>query len=476
MRWASMATQFSGSQPPRTTAAQYLRMSTEKQDYSLDFQRATNAAYAMERGLTIVRTYSDAGISGLAIGNRDGLKSLLADVVAGQANFSVILVYDVSRWGRFQNPDQAAHYEFICSEAGIKVAYCAEPFDNDGSPASTLLKHMKRAMAAEYSRDLSRKVSGAQKGLLAEGYWTGGRPPFGYRAAHTRRGGQLFAAPEGGHWRKQQGVRTKLVLGPAEEVELVQRIFRMYLSKAGTLATVARALRKEAINSRVAGDWTPRRVGYTLSNQIYIGRLVGGRRIKGVGEPWGVAAPPDQWVIAEDAAPKIIDAETFAAVQRKRSRRSSLINDGEVERDIRRIASEHGDISLRLLQLHGRWSWSVYYNRYRTMGAIRALVGMPVSAKHATAMANLQSGNPRNTAGWQTYSNEDLRAYLLRVLVERGYLSGQLLESLGPPNYSTILRRFGSLSEAYRQVGYEPTERQKLAARSSRLRAQRRRS
>jgi DNA invertase Pin-like site-specific DNA recombinase len=121
-------------------AAQYLRMSTENQDLSLEFQRAINAAYALEHGFEIVRSYTDAGISGLGFNNRPGLTALLADVMASAADFAVVLVYDVSRWGRFQNPDQAAHYEFICAEAGVSVAYCAEPFDNDGSPTSTLIK------------------------------------------------------------------------------------------------------------------------------------------------------------------------------------------------------------------------------------------------------------------------------------------------------------------------------------------------
>lgn len=455
-------------------AAQYLRMSTERQDFSLEFQAEINAAYASERGLSIVRTYQDAGISGLGIEKRQGLKALLADILAGHADFSVILVYDVSRWGRFQNPDQAAHYEFICAEAGIKIAYCAEPFENDGSPTSTLLKHMKRAMAAEYSRDLSRRVSGAQKSLLAKGYWTGGSPPIGYRAAHMRRGGEFVPLPDSEHWRKRQGIRTKLVLGPREEVDVVRRLFRMYLKKDATIATVARELAKDAAAKRIPGEWTPRRVGYTLENQVYVGRLVGGRRIKGVGETWGEAAPVDQWVIAENAAPKIVSNATFYAAQRKRSARARVIGTCEVERDIRRIAEEHGDISLRLLQLHGRWSWNVYYNRYRTMGVIRDLVGMPLNVKFQKRIANLQSGNPRDTNGWQTYSHDQLIEYLRRVLSERGYLSGQLLESAGPPNYSTILRRFGSLTEAYRQAGYEPTERQKLAARSARLRALRR--
>ncbi|RVB69691.1 recombinase family protein, partial [Mesorhizobium sp. M7A.F.Ca.CA.004.06.1.1] len=107
----------------RVPAAQYLRMSTDHQRYSLDNQRAAISEYAEMRGFAVVRTYADAGKSGLSLKGRDGLQQLLADVVTGQGGFSVILVLDVSRWGRFQDTDQAAHYEFICRDAGINVHY-----------------------------------------------------------------------------------------------------------------------------------------------------------------------------------------------------------------------------------------------------------------------------------------------------------------------------------------------------------------
>ena len=89
---------------------------------------------------------------------RDALKRLIADVVSGQTDFTTILVSDVSRWGGFQDPDEGGHYGFICKSAGIKVQFCAEQFDNDGSPVSTIVKGVKRAMAGEYSRELSAKV------------------------------------------------------------------------------------------------------------------------------------------------------------------------------------------------------------------------------------------------------------------------------------------------------------------------------
>ena len=104
---------------PLVPAAQYVRMSTEDQQYSIVNQEAAIRTYAMSHGYAVVASYADAGKSGVAIKHRKELRRLLSDVVSGRAQFKAILVYDVSRWGRFQDVDEAAHYEFLCRSAGI---------------------------------------------------------------------------------------------------------------------------------------------------------------------------------------------------------------------------------------------------------------------------------------------------------------------------------------------------------------------
>jgi DNA invertase Pin-like site-specific DNA recombinase len=64
-------------------AAQYVRMSTDRQRYSIQNQATVIAAYAHAHNLTIVRTYSDEGESGLRIKNRIGLTKLIHDVGTG---------------------------------------------------------------------------------------------------------------------------------------------------------------------------------------------------------------------------------------------------------------------------------------------------------------------------------------------------------------------------------------------------------
>jgi len=99
---------------PRTNAAAYVRMSTEHQQYSTCNQLDSIKEYAERRNLDIVKIYSDEGKSGLNIQGRDAFTRMIEDVQAGVTNFTCILVYDVSRWGRFQDADESAYYAHPC--------------------------------------------------------------------------------------------------------------------------------------------------------------------------------------------------------------------------------------------------------------------------------------------------------------------------------------------------------------------------
>lgn len=151
-------------------AAAYVRMSTEHQQYSTENQLDTIRLYAVTHGLEVIKVYTDAGKSGQRLEGRDALKQLFFDVETGLAQYATVLVYDVSRWGRFQDPDVRASYEVRCRQAGVSVQNCAEQFTNDGSSVSNIVKSVKRMMAGEYSRELSVKVFAGQSRSIEMGY------------------------------------------------------------------------------------------------------------------------------------------------------------------------------------------------------------------------------------------------------------------------------------------------------------------
>jgi len=203
-------------------AAQYLRMSTEHQQYSFENQTAAIRQYADDHGIEIVQTYHDAAKSGITLRRRTGLQQLLVDVVGETRLYRAILVYDVSRWGRFQDTDESAHYEFLCKSAGVPVHYCAETFANDGSLPSLIMKAIKRTMAGEYSRELGTKVLAGQKRLASLGFKQGGLPGYGLRRMLISQAGVPKQELVSGERKSIATDRVVLVPGPSNEVECVR--------------------------------------------------------------------------------------------------------------------------------------------------------------------------------------------------------------------------------------------------------------
>jgi DNA invertase Pin-like site-specific DNA recombinase len=117
----------------------------------------------------------------------------------------------------------------MCKQAGIRVIYCAEQFDNDGSPVSTIVKGVKRAMAGEYSRELSGKVFAGQCRLIELGYRQGGPAGFGLRRVLLDQSGQTKAELKRGEHKSLQTDRVVLRPGPVDEIETVGQIYRWFV-------------------------------------------------------------------------------------------------------------------------------------------------------------------------------------------------------------------------------------------------------
>jgi DNA invertase Pin-like site-specific DNA recombinase len=270
--------------------------------------------YAERRGFEIVRTYADEGKSGLRLDGRDALKRLIEDVESGAADFTAILVYDVSRWGRFQDADESAYYEYICKRAGISVHYCAEQFDNDGSPVSTIVKGVKRAMAGEYSRELSAKVFSGQCRLIELGYRQGGPPGYGLRRRLVDQNG----APKGqlirGEQKSIQTDRIILVPGPPDEVETVRWMYEAFVRDGVCEAEIANILNGRGMLTDLGRPWTRGTVHQVLINEKYIGSNVW-NRISYKLKRRRVRNRPDMWIRRDGAFDAIIDGALFAAAQ-----------------------------------------------------------------------------------------------------------------------------------------------------------------
>ena len=109
------------------------------------------------------------------------------------------------------------------------MQYCAEQFENDGSPVSAIVKGVKRAMAGEYSRELSVKVFTGQCRLIELGFRQGGPAGYGLRRSLIDHAGTAKGELTRGEHKSIQTDRVVLVPGPPEEVDTVRWMYRSFV-------------------------------------------------------------------------------------------------------------------------------------------------------------------------------------------------------------------------------------------------------
>jgi DNA invertase Pin-like site-specific DNA recombinase len=361
--------------PAMLRAAQYVRMSTEHQQYSTENQRDKIAEYAARRNIQIVRTYADEGKSGLRIDGRQALQRLLKDVESSVADFQMILVYDVSRWGRFQDADESAYYEYICRRAGIQVAYCAEQFENDGSPVSTIVKGVKRAMAGEYSRELSAKVFAGQCRLIELGYRQGGPAGYGLRRVLIDQSGQVKSELARGEHKSLQTDRVILMPGPQEEVKTVNDMFRWFIDDGIVESEIAGRLNGMRVKTDLDRDWTRATVHQILTNEKYVGANVY-NRISFKLKKLRVQNPPGMWIRRDGAFEPIVPPDVFYTAQGIIRARARRYTDQELLDRLRGLYQHRGFLSgLVIDEAEGMPSSSAYIHRFGSLVRAYQLVG-----------------------------------------------------------------------------------------------------
>jgi DNA invertase Pin-like site-specific DNA recombinase len=356
------------------SAAAYVRMSTEHQQYSTSNQMDVIREYAKRRGLEIIKQYSDEGKSGLNIQGRDSLGQMIKDVQAG-VQFSSILVYDVSRWGRFQDADESAYYEYICRQAGVAVHYCAEQFENDGSPVSTIVKGVKRAMAGEYSRELSSKVFQGACRLIQLGYKQGGTAGYGLRRMLVDQSGHRKAMLKMGEQKSLQTDRVVLVRGPEEEVGIVKWIYEVFVHAGKKESEISKSLNERGILTDFGRAWTRGTVHQVLTNEKYIGNNVYHRTSCKLKRKH-VVNSPDKWIRAEGVFEGIVDHDSFARAQQIILARSQKLTNEEMLERLRGVLKQHGQISGILIdEAEGLPSSAAFRHRFGSLVSAYRLIG-----------------------------------------------------------------------------------------------------
>lgn len=360
----------------RVRVAQYLRMSTDHQQYSLHNQSEYIKDYAEKNNMEIAYTYDDAGKSGVSIVGRHSLQQLLSDVEQKKIDIQAVLFYDVSRFGRFQNSDEAAYYSFLFERNGVDLIYCSEPIPTKDFPLeSSVILNIKRSSAAYHSRNLSEKVFIGQVNLIKLGYHQGGMAGYGLRRLLVD---ENDIAKEILGFRKRKSIQTDRVIlipGPKNEIKIVNSIYDLFIDDNMPEFIIAERLNEQNIPAENGTLWTRAKIHQILTNEKYIGNNIYNKTSSKLKSRL-VKNPKNEWVRCDKAYKPIISKKKYNKAQEIIQLRSVHLTNEELLEKLKQKLESNGKLSGFIIDEDDTGpSSSVYRTRFGGLLRAYTLIG-----------------------------------------------------------------------------------------------------
>lgn len=305
------------SAPERKRAVAYYRHSAEdKQENSVPIQRGHAEKFAEIYAINIIHEEADEGKSGLSA-DRPGFERLFKDWItnAEAPHFEYVLVYDVSRWGRFQDQNEGAHYEFLCKKHGKKVIYVSRGMPKEeGQLMSHLQTSIERYMAAEYSRQLSEKVFYGCVEVSKQGFSAGGLPAYGMSRLLLDVNKKPIKKLGKGEWKSISNERVTFAPAGDETTEVVKEMFSLLIDKWKSPEEIAALMNERGITTAHGKKWKSHGVVRILTNEVYTGTRVYNKTWSRLKQKMH-RNPRSQWVIQPNAFERTVSEDIFSNAQ-----------------------------------------------------------------------------------------------------------------------------------------------------------------
>jgi DNA invertase Pin-like site-specific DNA recombinase len=401
--------------------ALYLRRSTNErlQADSLRTQEEILRAYADAHEMDVVKVYKDSA-SGTTSKHRHAFLSM-AETITHGANFQAILVRDVTRFGRFYDPDEGAFWEMLFLGHQVKTVYVEEVFGSDTTPMASLLKGVRRIMAAEYSRDKSRMVRRGQSRVTRLGFLGGGPPPYGMRRVMVTLQGDYIQDLSRGQWKGLSSCRTKLLPGREEEVTVVNKIFNLYVSDALSFTAIADRLNVDGVPAPGGSRWFAPTISQILQNPRYAGKGSYKTRWKSSGDTLSRQAASDLDVIRDDSYENIVSKEVWDLAQARMRSVTRRRSDLDLASDLRKAYEAVGRVEQTMLKdVPGSCSWASYSIRFANADeALRLSFSSEISTRTDDLLRDLSESFTIERSGQEVLLNGTFRILVQPVFLHR---------------------------------------------------------
>jgi len=361
--WIQKTKKESEFNPQQRAVAYYRHSAQDKQENSILIQQEQVQAWAIRNGLEIIKEFSDSGKSGLNAEGRPAFMYLMENWVKKHKDFKYLLCLDVSRWGRFPDIDLSATYSAECKRHGKEVIYTDIGKPREDDPMYPLYLQFERYRAAQYSRELSSKVWRGCMKIAEQGYWAGGKPPYGFQRMLLNEVRQRVQTLNPGERKGIQNQRVILVPGNNSEVDVICRIFSEFVKHGFDVQEIADNLNREHIISPGGLSWDSGKVHTILKNELYAGTMVYNKTSQKLKTPIK-QNPRENWVRTPKAFDAIIDTQIFEQAQNIIIGRNQKCVPEIMLEKLRDIVSTHGALRPALLRYDALCPCPATYAKY----------------------------------------------------------------------------------------------------------------
>ena len=263
--------------------AAYCRVSTDKaeQKLSLCNQQSFYREYAKENGRELVRIYSDEGLSGKQMKNRESFLRMIEDGEKGE--FDLLAVKDVSRFAR--NTCDFLNGVRRLKARGIDVRFLSS--NSSVFTDSEFILTIYAALAQQESENLSKRVIFGKTETARQGRVPG--TIFGYDKSNN----------------------FTLTINKSEALT-VCKVFTLYTSDNLSCSAIAQIFNENSVPTKLRGEWTQKSISRIIKNPIYIGRLINHKSttadfLSGTRK----ALPESEWFVHERPELRIVSDDIF---------------------------------------------------------------------------------------------------------------------------------------------------------------------
>ena len=298
--------------------AYYRHSAKDHQENSVLIQSEHTRKFTDFHNVEIIHEASDEGESGLTY-DRPGFQRLLKEWIINPdaPAFEYLFVYDVSRWGRSQDQNEPAYYEYLCKKHGKQVVYVTQGFPKEDDKLMIALQtSIGRFNAADYSRQLSSKVFYGCVKVSEQGFSAGGVAAYGMSRLLLDVNKKPIRKLKKGEWKSISNERVTFAPADDETTEAVKEMFTLLVKKWESPQSIAEMMNERGFLTPSGKNWTPSAISRILANEVYIGTRI-------YNKTWGRLKqkhrrnPRADWVIQPKAFAAVVTDDLFKNAQER---------------------------------------------------------------------------------------------------------------------------------------------------------------